>query len=250
MTGDDPALSGPVLNASVLDDPAGASLRGAHTHLGRSRGRVARYREDVAPFAAVPPDATAADYADLAALALPAAAGSNGAVALFGPPAPPPGWEVLNRLPCVQMTWDDPPPGLEPAPDAVRLGPRDVPEMLDLIERTRPGPFRARTVELGAYYGLRRDGRLVALAGERMHPPGWTEISAVCTDPDHRGHGYAAALMARVAVGIRARGERPFLHTAAANPAVRLYERLGFTHRWEVPIVFARPPLAPAPRSA
>jgi GNAT superfamily N-acetyltransferase len=205
---------------------------------------VWRYDEDVAPFVAVPPDATDADYADLAALSDPGAG-----LALYDPRADPPdGWGAVTWLTCVQMVWTDPVPGLVPTGDAVRLGAADVPEMIDLVERTRPGPFRARTVEMGAYYGIRRDGRLVALAGERMRPPGWTEISAVCTDPDHRGRGYAAGLMAVVAAGIRARGETPFLHATTANPAVRLYEKLGFAHRRDVMVALVdrlAPPAQP-----
>jgi predicted GNAT family acetyltransferase len=104
--------------------------------------------------------------------------------------------------------------------------------MLDLVARTEPGPFRKRTIELGTYLGIRRDGRLIAMAGERLHPPGWTEISAVCTDPGYRGHGLATRLVRAVAAGIRARGETPFLHAAADNTyAIRMYERLGFTLR-------------------
>ena len=119
-----------------------------------------------------------------------------------------------------------------PDPEAVRLGPADVPEMLDLVERTRPGPFLPRTVELGTYLGIRRNGALIAMAGERLHPPGWTEISAVCTDPDFRGEGLATRLILAVAHGIRERGETPFLHTAASNTnAIRLYESLGFRLR-------------------
>ena len=119
--------------------------------------------------------------------------------------------------------------------EAVRLTAADVPEMLDLIARTRPGPFRPRTIEMGVYLGIRRDGRLVAMAGERLHPPGWTEISAVCTDPAFRRRGLATRLVRAVAAGIRARGETPFLHAAADNTeAIRLYESLGFRLRREV----------------
>ncbi|GAA1631720.1 GNAT family N-acetyltransferase [Nonomuraea maheshkhaliensis] len=89
-----------------------------------------------------------------------------------------------------------------------------------------------RTVELGVYLGIRRSGELVAMAGERLHPPGWTEISAVCTHPAHRGQGLATRLVLAVAAGIRARGETPFLHAAASNTnAISLYERLGFRLR-------------------
>src|SRR5690606_17517536 len=169
-----------------------------------------------------------ADWADLAALA-----GPGAVVTIAGLPEPPPGWEVVSLIPGVQLTGD----GVPPAPDveAVRLTAADVPEMLDLIARTRPGPFRPRTIEMGVYLGIRRDGRLVAMAGERLHPPGWTEISAVCTDPAFRRRGLATRLVRAVAAGIRARGETPFLHAAADNTeAIRLYESLGFRLRREV----------------
>jgi predicted GNAT family acetyltransferase len=108
----------------------------------------------------------------------------------------------------------------------------DVPEMLALVERTKTGPFLPRTIAMGTYLGIRRRGRLVAMAGERLHPPGWTEISAVCTDPEHRGEGLATRLVPAVAAGIRDRGETPFLHAAATNTgAIRLYEALGFRLR-------------------
>jgi predicted GNAT family acetyltransferase len=104
--------------------------------------------------------------------------------------------------------------------------------MLDLVRRTKPGPFLSRTIELGNYLGIRRDGALVAMAGERLHPPGWTEISAVCTDVAFRGQGLAARLVKAVAAGIRHRGETPFLHAAGNNTnAIRLYQTLGFTLR-------------------
>ncbi len=130
-----------------------------------------------------------------------------------------------------------------PDPEAVRLGPADVPEMLDLVARTQPGPFLARTVELGTYLGIRRGGALIAMAGERLHPPGWTEISAVCTDPAFRGEGLATRLILAVAHGIRERGETPFLHTGAQNTnAIRLYESLGFRLRLRTAFLAARAP--------
>jgi GNAT superfamily N-acetyltransferase len=127
-------------------------------------------------------------------------------------------------------------------PEAVALGLADVPEMLDLVARAKPGPFRPRTFELGTYLGIRRDGRLVAMAGERLHPDGWTEISAVCTDEAWRGHGFATRLIRAVGAVIRARGDIPFLHATAANPAVKLYEELGFRHRRATRFAAARVP--------
>ncbi|MFJ8937297.1 GNAT family N-acetyltransferase [Streptomyces sp. NPDC102365] len=226
----------------VLDNPARASLTGPHAHFAERRGRVLRYPADVSPWLALPddPDPDADDWADVAALAGPgkeiALPGFSGEI--------PAGWEITFRGEGVQFVDD----GLAAAPDpeAVRLGPADVPEMLDLVERTRPGPFLPRTVELGTYLGIRRGGALVAMAGERLHPPGWTEISAVCTDAAVRGEGLATRLTLAVAHGIRARGETPFLHTAADNAtAVRLYESLGFRLRRRTRFLAARVPERP-----
>ncbi|MCF3129303.1 GNAT family N-acetyltransferase [Streptomyces olivochromogenes] len=221
----------------VLDNPARASLTGPHAHFAERRGRVLRYPVDVSPWLALPDEPDADDWADLAALA-----GPGAEVPLPGFRGPvPDDWEITFRVEGVQLVGD----GVAgaPEPEAVRLGPADVPEMLDLVERTRPGPFEPRTIELGTYLGIRRDGALIAMAGERLHPPGWTEISAVCTDPAVRGEGLATRLILAVAHGIRERGESPFLHTGAGNAnAVRLYESLGFRLRRTTAFLAARAP--------
>ncbi|MBA2813376.1 GNAT family N-acetyltransferase [Streptomyces sp. KM273126] len=210
----------------VLNNPALASLTGPHARFAERRGRILRYPADVSPWLALPDEPDADDWADVAALAGPGAEielpGFQGAL--------PDGWDVTFSVDGVQLV--DQGMAAAPDPEAVRLGPADVPEMLGLVERTRPGPFLPRTVELGTYLGIRRGGVLVAMAGERLHPPGWTEISAVCTDPDFRGEGLATRLIRAVAHGIRERGETPFLHTGAGNTgAIRLYETLGFRLR-------------------
>jgi predicted GNAT family acetyltransferase len=123
---------------------------------------------------------------------------------------------------------------VEPAADAelTPLRPSDVPEMLALVGRTRPGPFLPRTIEMGTYVGLRRGGSLVAMAGQRLNPAGWTEISAVCTEAELRGQGIGTRLVRAVSAAIRDREERPFLHAAATNVgAIRLYRSLGFELR-------------------
>jgi ribosomal protein S18 acetylase RimI-like enzyme len=132
-------------------------------------------------------------------------------------------------------------------PEAVLLGRADVPEILGLVARTHPGPFLPRTVELGTYLGIRRHGELVAMAGERLHPDGWTEISAVCTDEAWRGHGFATRLTRAVGAAIRTRGDIPFLHAVATNPAIKLYEQLGFEHRRAIVFAAARVPGAQRP---
>ncbi|NIZ91977.1 GNAT family N-acetyltransferase [Kineococcus rubinsiae] len=230
-----------------LDNPVWASLGAAHAHLAELAGPAARYPADVSPFAGLADPADPAGWAGLAALAGPAAT-----VVLVGLPGPPPaGWTTTRPIPGVQMVaapgFGSPASG--PArpgdPAVVELGEADVPAMLDLVERTRPGPFGARTRLLGTYLGIREQGRLVAMAGERLHPPGATEISAVCTDPSVRGRGYASHLLRAVAAGIRARGETPFLHAAADNTsAIRLYSALGFHLRRETTFTVLQSPSA------
>jgi predicted GNAT family acetyltransferase len=115
--------------------------------------------------------------------------------------------------------------------------------MLALVARTQPGPFEPRTIELGTYLGIRRDGRLVAMAGERLRPPGWVEVSAVCTDVRFRGQGLATRLVRAVGQGIRDGGREVFLHTAATNhAAIRLYASIGFTLRCRTTFALVRTP--------
>lgn len=228
-----------------LENPVHSALTGPQRAVAEVRGAAARYLPTVAPFAALPLDPTAQDWADLAALV-----GPGGQVVLAGPERPAPAstvdsagsvsapmvdparsvvtWEQTMDLPGVQM--DGTAFAAEPDPEAVVLTSADVPEMLDLVARTRPGPFKTDTIALGTYLGIRREGALVAMAGERMRVPGHTEISAVCTDESVRGQGLATRLMRAVAVVVRERGDEPFLHAAAGNTgAIRLYEHLGFT---------------------
>ena len=116
--------------------------------------------------------------------------------------------------------------------DLTPLGAGDVADMMALVELAQPGPFTAGTRELGTYLGIREGGRLIAMAGERMRLDGYTEVSAVCTHPDHRGRGLARALITALVRAITARGERPFLHVLSENAsAIALYRQLGFTHR-------------------
>lgn len=219
----------------VLDNPVWVSLTGAHAHLAEILGGAGRYQDEVSPFVAVADPVDPSAWRDLERLLGP---GQPFALSVI---TVPDGWQVLNRIEGVQYV--DTALRAEPDPEARPLGPADVPEMLDLVRRTEPGPFRPRTIELGAYLGIRRDGALVAMAGERMRPPGWTEISAVCTDPSVRGQGLATRLVRAVAAGIRERGETPFLHTTNSNTtAIRLYESIGFTRRRPVLFSVVRTP--------
>ncbi|WP_116203748.1 GNAT family N-acetyltransferase [Amycolatopsis circi] len=215
-----------VVDSSILDNAAWASLTGPHAAFAERVGQAVRYPVDVSVFLAVPDEPSERVWDDIAALAGP------GAVVPVLPQAgpPPPGWELLEKMAGVQLV--DAGVDAAPDPDAVRLTVADVPEMLDLVARTKPGPFLPRTVLLGTYLGIRCHGALVAMAGERLHPPGWTEISAVCTDPAYRDRGLAGRLVRAVAAGIRDRGETPFMHAVASNVnAIRRYEGMGFRLR-------------------
>ena len=228
------------------DDPVGRSLSGRHAHLARRLGRTATYQPEVATFAAVPAEPTAEDWADLARLLGPGALAD-----LFSSPATPPAaWEPVFDLAGVQLVAgpDVVARGRREETGIVELGGADVPEMLALVAASRPGPFWPRTIELGTYLGVREGGALVAMAGERLQPPGRTEISAVCTAPQARGRGHATALVLALARRITARGEEPFLHAAASNTgAIALYERLGFRRSREVRFRGFRTPGQAAP---
>jgi ribosomal protein S18 acetylase RimI-like enzyme len=213
----------PPSSETVLENPAYAALRGPHERFARVRGRVRRYEDDVAPFLALPSSPSAQDWRDAAALLAP---GAYAAIRRDGAPLPS-GWRALQSFDLVQMVCERV-TGVG-CPEAALLGPADVPEMLELVARTEPGPFLTRTIELGDYLGIRRDGALAAMAGERFRPHGWTEISAVCTAPEHRGQGLASCLVGALIASIERRSEGVFLHVLATNTAaIRLYEQLGF----------------------
>jgi ribosomal protein S18 acetylase RimI-like enzyme len=219
----------------VLDNAVWHALHGAHAHLAVRHGRAARFLPEVSVFGAVD-RFDDESWADLAALDHPAPT-----AVVFRPdiPDPPADWEIAFGGEGQQMVLDRLRPA--PVPTTRALTAADVAEMLDLVARTRPGPFGPRTIELGAYHGVFEDGRLVAMAGERLRVPGHTEISAVCTAPEARGRGLAAGLTTLVARGILARGDVPFLHHATDNdPARRVYERLGFRRRRDVRFVSFR----------
>ncbi|MFF7546505.1 GNAT family N-acetyltransferase [Streptomyces canus] len=223
-------------DTSVLDNAVWAALDGPHAHLAERVGRAARYPDDVYAFAALADPGDPAAWTDLLTLV-----GPGTTVRIKPVDTVPDGWEIVGGGVGVQLV--DTALCAEPAPEAVRLGPDDVPEILDLVARTKPGPFLKRTIELGTYLGIRDRERLIALTGERIRPPGWTEISAVCTDPAYRGRGLATRLVRAVAAGIRERGDTPFLHAAANNTgAIRLYESIGFTLRRRSPILLVRSP--------
>jgi predicted GNAT family acetyltransferase len=210
-----------------LDNPAYAALSGAHSRFAQRSGRALRYAADIAPFLALPSEASRNDWRDAIELVPP---GTVAATIHDGSPLPE-ALKVTHTFQLVQMIGEHT-AGAHDDPEAVSLGSADVPEILELVRLTDPGPFLERTIELGRYVGIRRDDVLVAMAGERLHFDGWTEISAVCTAPTYRGHGLASRLVSTLVADIQDRSERVFLHVLTVNTdAIRLYEGLGFRAR-------------------
>jgi ribosomal protein S18 acetylase RimI-like enzyme len=224
-----------------LDQAVWRSLTGRQRHLGVATARSAAYHRDVSPFAAFASAPAERDWAELATLV-----GADREVA-FTPDelVPPDGWVVEEVGYGYQMTGEHVASTQAALTETVRdLGADDVDDIFALFEVARPGPFEQRTIAFGDYRGIRHDGVLVAMAGTRMRFDGWTEISALATHPEFRGRGFGAYLLLDVAARIRSRGEQPFLHVAAENPAIRLYEKLGFRIRRETRFTFVRSPVA------
>jgi ribosomal protein S18 acetylase RimI-like enzyme len=213
-----------------------AALSGAQARFAQVRGQALRYPADVAPFLALPSEPSPQDWRDAAGLVPP---GTNAAIVHVGLDVPET-WKIVREFDVVQMIGAHV-HGVD-EPEAMFLNAADVPEMLELTRQTNPGPFLDRTIELGDYLGIRRGGELVAMGGERLHFDGWTEISAVCTAPTHRGHGMASRLVGALIADIQRRSERAFLHVLTTNTsAIRLYEKLGFRERRRLTISVLTP---------
>lgn len=228
---------GPDVRELVLANPVWHALHGPQRALAEEAagGGALRYHPEITIFSAVD-ELDEAGWAGLGELV-----GVGGAAILSRDEVPPPPkrWAEVFRGWGVQLLAGELAAGVEV--DLEKLSSDDVPEMTDLTRATSPGPFLRRTIELGGYLGVRRGGRLVAMAGERMRVPGHTEISAVCTHPSIQRQGLGTALTLGVARAIRARGDEAFLHVAEENTgALRLYRSLGFEPLRRVQAVAAR----------
>ena len=205
---------------SALDNPVHAALTSRQCAIALAHGGARRYPSEIGRFAGL---ASPSAFPDLLELVEPA-----GTVALVTRSRLdiPGEWELLRTREIEQMLAVERPG--PPRHEPVVLAEKDVPDMLALAAATEPGPFFARTLELGLYLGIRDAGELVAMAGERMLLDDYTEISAVCTAPSHQGRGYARSLTAILMHKAFDEGRQPFLHVKQENGARMLYERLGF----------------------
>ena len=225
----------------MLDDVAWHALTGPQAALAETTtdGAARRYRDEIAPFCGVE-HLDAAGWAALAELVGPLGT----AVFLRGEVEPaPPGWRELLREPATQYVAGD----LTELPtkasrEVVELTASDSPDMVALAAATEPGPFGPNSHLTGRWFGIRREGRLVAMAGERMRVEGYGEVSGVCVDPAVRGEGLGAVVTLAAAHGISERGDTPMLHVRDGNDgAHRLYRRVGFEVRRAVTVAVLRP---------
>jgi predicted GNAT family acetyltransferase len=214
-----------------LDNVIWQALTTRHCRFAEGSGQARRFIQEVGPLGAFFEESDQG-YASLAELVAP-----GGTVGLFldEPYAPRPGWSFVAGAPLLQMICENgvaPTAKADPRVEITELGLHDSHEMIELTVMTKPGPFSTRTHELGTYIGIRIGKTLVAMAGERLKVPEHTEVSAVCTHPEHTGKGYAGLLTSEVMRRIRERGETPFLHVRQDNVrAIEIYKRLGFRKR-------------------
>jgi ribosomal protein S18 acetylase RimI-like enzyme len=229
------------MTINPLDNPVWHALAGPHRAHAVGRGLALHYPRDMAPFSAIA-EPSAEAYADLAADLPP-----QTEARLFRPSEEPlpPGWEQLDAFPMLQMVA-----AAAPSPDAsavvslseALLSEADGPAMMELVAAAKPGPFGPRTPALGRYLGIRRAGRLVAMAGERLRVPGHVELSGICVHPEARGRGHGVTLTCALMQQAFEGGEVPFLHVRPDNvAAVGLYRRLGFEVRCELVVLWRRP---------
>lgn len=225
MTAEIPARS--VQHA--LDNPFWSSLRSLHRGIALQAGDVSRYPAEYAPFLGVAEEGQRVE-AELEALVAPAES-----VYLIGvAPEPPPGWRLDAFRPLAQMIRATPLPVAD-GPEILPLGEAHRADVLALTALVYPHYFRARTMDMGRYFGIYQDGRLAAMIGERLGTGECREMSAICTHPDFHGRGYAGRLTAMLTNDTLARGALPFLHVSHENPrALGLYKRLGFRHRRDI----------------
>ena len=220
----------------ILDHPAWNALATRHAHLAEGGPLARRYRPDIIPFAAAR-DGSEESLAALAALPRP---GEDMMLAEPGGVTLPPGLAAVATGTVVQMVLARPPARLADAP-IERLTEADAAEMLALATLTRPGPFTLGAQALGAFFGIRIDGRIAAMAGVRMRQEGFTEVSGVCSHPDFRGRGLARTLSVFMTHRLLDRGDTPYLHAWETNTAaIGLYATIGYETRTRLDVAQVR----------
>ena len=221
----------------LLYNPVYNALLSGDARLCVGEGMVKYFDEQVSPFAGFPQDYDKG-FDDLYDL-LPA-----GRKILYATPQKiqePEGWQIAAAMEGLQFVFAEGTKLVDPSIMPVPLSNNNIKEMVELATLTKPGPFGERTIEFGYYHGIFENNQLVAMTGQRLHVENYTEISAVCTHPNHLGKGYAAALMLHQLNLIRTRGQQAFLHVRKDNSrAIALYERLGFKDKRNMNFYFMK----------
>lgn len=210
-----------------LDRPIWGALTSRHAPLAEGGSLARRYVSPITPFAAPRDDSPEC----LLALSRLAREGEGLLSVQANAVVVPDGMVATTTAAVVQLVAER--PAVVGHEDRIeQLGAADIEAMLALAELTKPGPFSRGALSFGDFWGVRENGRLVAMAGERMKLDGFSEISGVCVHPDSRGRGFAKLLSMYVAGRIIERGETPFLHAYATNAAaIALYQSIGFALR-------------------
>lgn len=230
-----------MMNAHVLDNPAWNALVGRQSHCAVGQRDARLYDPQFTTLAGIA-NKTLKAFSDLRDAMQP-----RQVVVLAIQPPLPEGWqsgfEVIGdffgtQMICTKLNPVSVPDNLE----LTELTSADVPEMTQLVDLTRPGPFGPRTIDFGRFLGIKDGGTLVAMAGERMKPgDSFDEVSAVCTHPDYQGRGYARILVHAIAKQIMEKGHTPFLHVRTENAAgIKSYSNVGFVHRTEMEFIVLR----------
>lgn len=221
---------------NLLDNPAWSALNTGNKNIALGTQHIKYYPANVAPFVGL--EHVSAETLNTLYAIIPDGDDVLG-IQVVDPISITQPWTLARHVQLLQMVCESPVQQREITADIVKLSHQHVQQMIELTKLTNPGPFHERTIELGFYEGIFDEGKLVAMAGQRMHPIPYAEISAVCTHPDYLGRGYAAQLILSQIQRIKKVGEIPFLHVANNNErAIRLYQSLGFVTRKEMNIYF------------
>jgi N-acetylglutamate synthase-like GNAT family acetyltransferase len=220
----------------VLENPIWHALNSGNKHLASGDGSVRFFPEEVTTFVGLE-NFTENEFLTLYDIVPP-----NSVRATFSPPGTnvPEPWQKAGGLQIYQMIYSG--TGATCSGDQIKpLSEKDIPEMTELTRLTNPGPFRSRTIDFGNFHGIFEDGKLAAMAGQRLKPYEYTEISAVCTHPEHRGKGLAKQLLLFQIALIKSAGSIPFLHVATTNDAaIRLYQSMGFVTKRTLSVIIFR----------
>ena len=217
--------------AHLLDNPVWEALSSVDSHFNSGTDTLKFYPETMSPFVGL----QNWDESDLQTLITTLPSNRSFSIMKVNEPRLPSQFQIIFSLPLFQLVCLDFKPYSNPSHTIQKLESKDIPQMLELTAKTKPGPFYEKTIDFGNYLGIYSGDTLISMAGERLHLNGYTEVSAICTHPDYLGKNYASGLTSMVCQTIIENKNTPFLHVRQDNVrAIEMYKRLGFQIRAEV----------------